>query len=248
MNYLFVTEFVEIHSYKRTKLMQGGGVHGNAILSVFPLEDIIAGTHAYQPYSWEGHISQPRRGGRAWVGASIVTPDGVVRCYSLHLEVFCGIAGRVNQLMEVMEDAEVNYNNGIVNQIIGGDFNTVCHGFFRYLPITIHSLPDLKMRWNTMGTSEQQWFQTNVFNEPVNEPVLYDDNGDVCQILPIARRFNDPFDIDVDYTFSIIWQRGKIDWILSSHLQVQDYHRGDPEILGSSGLSDHLYLYVEYSI
>lgn len=45
MSYVFVSEFEELHSPVRAPALQGGGVHGNAILSRFPLMDATVVPH-----------------------------------------------------------------------------------------------------------------------------------------------------------------------------------------------------------
>ncbi len=47
MSYVFFCEFEELHSPVRTPELQGGGVHGNAILSRFPLADATVVPHRY---------------------------------------------------------------------------------------------------------------------------------------------------------------------------------------------------------
>ena len=45
MNYVFLSEFEEIRSPLRSPLEQGGGVHGNAILSKFDFVDVQVISH-----------------------------------------------------------------------------------------------------------------------------------------------------------------------------------------------------------
>lgn len=74
MNYLFVCEFIEISSPLRTERLQGGGVHGNAILSKFPLSNCSCITHKSQFFDWEKNgntYKQPRIGKRAAGRANI---------------------------------------------------------------------------------------------------------------------------------------------------------------------------------
>ena len=51
--YAFVAEFEELHSPLRTPETQGGGVHGQALLSRFPLVDVRAIVHSHQPVDWD---------------------------------------------------------------------------------------------------------------------------------------------------------------------------------------------------
>ena len=67
MSYAFVAEFEETHSPLRTAETQGGGVHGQAILSRFPLSNVRAVVHSHQPVDWdaEGCATAPACE-RAW--------------------------------------------------------------------------------------------------------------------------------------------------------------------------------------
>ena len=75
MNYAFACEFEELHSPIRDKLsqvpfevvksqVQGGGVHGNGILTRFDMKARVL-HHKFHPFDWEnnGHLrKEPRRG------------------------------------------------------------------------------------------------------------------------------------------------------------------------------------------
>lgn len=65
--------------------------------------------HNHQPYHWErdGHlVKEPRKGKRYTIAAEIAIPNSPpVICYSVHLEVFCGILDRIIQFSEVLRDA-----------------------------------------------------------------------------------------------------------------------------------------------
>jgi len=65
MNYMFVCEFVELSHPDRGAKLQGGGVHGNAILTKFSLKETKSLMHKTQPFSWQTYGSlflQPRLG------------------------------------------------------------------------------------------------------------------------------------------------------------------------------------------
>jgi len=166
MNYLFVTEFEEIASEKRNARLQGGGVHGNAILSVFPISSPRSSLHISQPYNWGNSSTQPRRGGRVWLGATVSTPVGELEVYSLHLEVMCGIVSRIEQFREVVKDVRDRKGESVV---IGGDFNTITSGVARFSPFHCSSWSDLKMRVKTVGIGEAEWWERNVFSERKEE-------------------------------------------------------------------------------
>lgn len=52
MAYSFVSEFVEFRSPARDSRSQGGGIHGNAILSQLPLTDVEVIEHHHHPVDW----------------------------------------------------------------------------------------------------------------------------------------------------------------------------------------------------
>jgi endonuclease/exonuclease/phosphatase family metal-dependent hydrolase len=190
--YAFVAEFEELHSPLRRPDTQGGGLHGQAILSKFPLVDARPLVHSHQPVDWdaEGCVNatqhdthccvgcahshrvhrlryarrearrEPRRGKRVALAAVAVLPPplGRVLVYSLHLEVFTGITGRLLQFAgthhattggaccsachcflltrgtclaatDVLQDARAA---GLpARQVIMGDLNTMAHRFVR---------------------------------------------------------------------------------------------------------------------
>lgn len=110
MQLLYATEFVEHHSPLREPKAAGGGVHGNAIATWLDVKDAWCFHHEWQPYDWSARaelLREPRDGARIVVGAELAVPSGALRsersgaggsdalrCYSLHLENFCGIVGR----------------------------------------------------------------------------------------------------------------------------------------------------------
>ena len=48
-----MAEFEELHSPVRRADTQGGGVHGQALLSRYSLEDARALVHSHQPVDWD---------------------------------------------------------------------------------------------------------------------------------------------------------------------------------------------------
>ena len=105
MQLLYATEFVEFPApHMREAKAAGGGVHGNAIVTWLDVEEAWAFQHAWEPYDWRhrgGMLGEPRAGARVAVGAELRVPAGAIRtaattlrCYSLHLENFCGVIGR----------------------------------------------------------------------------------------------------------------------------------------------------------
>lgn len=242
MNYVFCTEFVELASPLRPAHLQGGGVHGNAILSRYELSHVHSALFRAQPgaASWRESRDQPRRGGRCYVSALVHTPQGAVRVYSVHLEVLCGPVARVQQFLEVYEHAEAHRYESVA-QIIGGDFNTHAHGLARFLcdpplpPLTpllndarcsrpqfITSWSDLTHRVASLGVSEPAWWQASLFTRASSLPVrVYDDAG-VPLVVPDCSRFQDPWDKDKDATigwYGGLWSN-KCDWLLVSGADI----------------------------
>jgi hypothetical protein len=94
LSYAFVCEFEELRSPLRGARAQGGGVHGNAILSRFDISNARALPHSHHPVDWDagggGHAlaaREPRRGRRAALAATVAAPGGPLLVYSVHLEV-----------------------------------------------------------------------------------------------------------------------------------------------------------------
>lgn len=55
-----------------TQVAQGGGLHGNAILSKYDLTDIRAIVHAHQPIDWD---KEGRAGGHVFNRAVMLQPQ-----------------------------------------------------------------------------------------------------------------------------------------------------------------------------
>jgi len=224
LNYVFQSEFEELHSPMREKHIQGGGVHGNGILTKF---DMTARgiDHKYQPYNWDldGHlVNEPRRGRRFTLVADIKTNQGEVSVYCTHFEVFCGILGRISQFSEILADARVNSSN-FKNQMILGDFNTMAHSIARLSSLYCRD----HLRWKTIGMSEGDWLERNVleFHEEYGEKNIYLEGlGLPDQVLIDCRNFGfyDPFDVHADFTLSNHWgiYYGKLDWVLLRGFEV----------------------------
>jgi endonuclease/exonuclease/phosphatase family metal-dependent hydrolase len=87
----------------RTQNKAGGGVHGNAILSRFPVVD--SGVIVFrQFYDWTRSKDQPRRGARVAVWADLQIGEGKeIRVYSAHTENFCDGIDRLQQLLQISE-------------------------------------------------------------------------------------------------------------------------------------------------
>lgn len=119
----FLCEFLERRSPLRDARSQGGGAHGNAILSKYDLRGARRVDHARHPVDWDlppqaqTHAlarREPRRGRRAalavrvcppWLGGEKGEELAGVLVYSAHLEVFCGAADRVAQYADLVADS-----------------------------------------------------------------------------------------------------------------------------------------------
>ncbi|KAK3248710.1 hypothetical protein CYMTET_41833 [Cymbomonas tetramitiformis] len=256
MNYVFVTEFEELFSDLREPDAQGGGVHGNGFLTRYDMSDIFVINHKYQIIDWENpqHAlakKEPRHGGRYTLRANFHTPKGEVTCYTVHLEVFCGVLARVQQFSEIFRDCRLQIAKGFTKQAILGDLNTMANGIARFSP---HYCCD-KMRFWTIGESEGEWWDRNVFSYSSNEQEPSPNPHLLKWGLPkeVARdavnpHFSDPFDARRDMTldnpkyrflgFSLM--TGKLDWTLLRHLTVLRLSMGNDDY----SASDHKWLLV----
>lgn len=162
MRCIFVPEFVELHSPLRSKKSQGGGWHGNAILTWWDVEAAEAISHSPE-FNWNedgNRLGEPRRGGRFSVAASLRNPhqpDQHVLAYSVHLEVFCGIFGRMRQFSQILAHSRAHLATHPYQMILG-DLNTMAHGLARFFSRYCCDA----MRWRSLGWSEAEWWQKNL--------------------------------------------------------------------------------------
>lgn len=236
----FVCEFEELFDAKvRNRWTQGGGVHGNAILSKWPLKDLEAIEHE-EAFKWEekgGTIGEPRRGRRYTIACTVEIPTwerAPIRLYSSHLELFCGIRKRVRQFEDVLTNSlkQTSVNGErkssfsfptVERQLFFGDFNTLAHGVARFFPRFCQDA----LRFNSLGMSEAEWWHRNIFSHP-----------DRCNY------FYDPFDRQQDFT---LWKargwffRGKLDWTLVRGMRVKTKGMDNLDFRAS----DHRLLWLE---
>lgn len=254
---IFATEFEEIYSLRRSKKLQGGGVHGNAIMSKFDFTAIVI-PHSHHPVDWnaEGEKRGEPRIGRRIILKAIFDHFPLI-VYCLHLEVFTGILGRMKQFMDVVNDLDLS----IKYQLIFGDLNTVAHGIARFSPN--HCCDYL--RWKSLGWSEAQWWNNHIFNNPIKnqekekekESKREDEtekekkestkeieiSNDQDDLLKKLREFKDPFDANRDITLSSYrgWYKGKLDWTLIKGFSIDKYRMFGNDF----EYSDHRGLLVE---
>ncbi|KAG0282667.1 hypothetical protein BGZ96_000252 [Linnemannia gamsii] len=163
----FVPEFWELEHPGRKDRDQGGGVHGNAILSKWPVNGFRVLDHVHHAYEWERDglkLNEPRLGRRFTIVADIQTPSGPLLCYCAHLEVFTGIIGRISALSDILADSEL-YSDRYPYQILFGDLNTISHSIAR-LAKTISTD---QYRIGSFGSQEAEWWDRNLWSWHVED-------------------------------------------------------------------------------
>ncbi|RKP13974.1 Endonuclease/exonuclease/phosphatase [Piptocephalis cylindrospora] len=244
----FVCEFEELDSPLRSAAHAGGGVHGNAILTRFPAT-FRGLQHLPEAFDWEkrgASLGEPRKGSRYACVASIDVPwmDKPILGYSVHLEVFCGIVGRVGEFSSLMQDAHEHAGTH-PHQLIFGDLNTMAHSIARLSPRFAQD----RYRFLSLGWVESAWWHTHVLGFHVED-------GPVNTLLgrgwseEVASRvrndgFWDPWDPVEDITICPKAYRGmfsgKLDWTLLRGWEVRNKDMGND----AYALSDHRWLMVE---
>jgi endonuclease/exonuclease/phosphatase family metal-dependent hydrolase len=247
---VFVAEFQELHSPMRSPKTQGGGLHGNAILSKWPITEhwVIDHFHAYD-WNNKGHLKkEPRSGNRATLVAAIATPiphSPSLLAYSAHLEVFTGIYGRLIQLGEILKFAHLHTESYPV-QIICGDMNTLAHSIARFSRAFCKD----HLRWRSLGQSESEWWHSHVLRNFLQPNTLLQRYHSAK--LPnhtiqwcVNPGFWDPFPVN-ETTLSVLWgfYRSRLDWMLCRGLHVLG--RGlDNE---SYSASDHKAMFIDCQV
>eukprot|EP01105_Mastigella_eilhardi_P011045 TRINITY_DN2549_c0_g1_i1.p1 TRINITY_DN2549_c0_g1~~TRINITY_DN2549_c0_g1_i1.p1 ORF type:complete len:357 (-),score=124.30 TRINITY_DN2549_c0_g1_i1:32-958(-) len=249
MNYAFVCEFEELHSPLRSAHDQGGGVHGNAILSRYDFKEIRGVKHSCQPVDWYrdgAEYREPRRGHRYWLSVVLSCPTCEILCYCVHFEVFCGIKARVCQLADVFADArqlEVKYPR----QLLVGDLNTMGHTLARLSPKYCVD----KMRWLSLWRTEPWWLYDNVLRVTreqgdVNPNLVRLGFPEHCCRDAINPGFIECFDLD-DITLINYWgfYKAKLDWVLVRQMgTVVEKRMGNEDY----SASDHKWLCVGFAV
>lgn len=131
MGFAFGVEFVELGLGDRFETethagqQNAAGLHGNAILSRFPLRNIAvipvapAGYWFAQSPKGDG---QYRVGGRMAIAAQIDTPNGPLTLAAVHYESEDDAAGRAAQTSVLLSTLRARYGDGPC--VIAGDLNT----------------------------------------------------------------------------------------------------------------------------
>lgn len=268
MCYAFVAEFDELRSPLRSAETQGGGQHGQAILSRWPLRDVRALVHRHQPVDWaaEGEARrEPRRGKRVALAAIAELPAGPLLVYSLHLEVFTGITGRLLQFCDVLQDARLA--NQPAQQCIMGDMNTMAHSIARLSPLYCCDA----FRWLSLGQTEARFWAHHVLEvtdaecvvgfdveaAPARAPLRIAEGIANPRLAPyclpprlceaaVNPGFVDPWCPDGGVTFDNAayhgLMHGKLDWVLlRGPMRCVGKEMGNAEY----ALSDHKWLAVD---
>jgi len=96
------------------------GLHGNAILSRFPLDDLrLIRFQNSDGYWWHRRWNEPRLGGRIALVATLQSAYGPVQIVSTHLESNANPRHRASQVSDILEQLEPN-----TATVLGGDLNT----------------------------------------------------------------------------------------------------------------------------
>ncbi|KAJ2713746.1 hypothetical protein H4R19_002091 [Coemansia spiralis] len=245
-------EFQELRSPCRDAGQQGGGVHGNAVFSKFDMRLRVV-DHAHQPYDWPRDgalLGEPRLGRRCVLAAEIAVPKRpAVLAYSAHFECFTGIAGRVGQLCDLLQDSRAQAA-ALPHQLVFGDFNTFAHSLARLSPKYAQGW----YRFRSLGMSEPEWWVHNILS-------WYASDGSVNQRLRNeapsgAQAFSgaelraavnpgwwDPFDAVRDITISnhAGWMTAKADWAFVRQFRVVNHWMVNRDFAAS----DHRCLVLE---
>lgn len=257
----FVCEFEEIKSPLRSERDQGGGYHGNAIFSKYELFFGLV-KHDYPAFDWDNNgekLKEPRRGQRYTLTATMPTTTGSppLLIYSVHLEVFTGISGRLKEFSSVLLHAHTKVKSN-PHQIIFGDLNTMGHSIARLSPKFARD----QYRFMSLGQSEAEWWDKKVIapsstTDPLATSGLATFLGEEYSGFPPEVRsrlalqrsdlfFYDPFDPKTTVTlhernahFGLF--KGKLDWTLIRCCKTLKTSIGNLDFTAS----DHRWLCLE---
>ena len=220
----FGVEFLEIASPLRDRLLAGGGVHGNAILTkirptaVYRIELPLMFDWSSPPAGTKLEVAcQTRLGSRFALCADFIVGAGSLTVCSVHLEDnLAGVEGRITQLTHLVKNLETLTKKSDA-AIIAGDLNTLETWLVRLFNKT-KAEPSQSKPWYV---SEAKWLMD--------------------QILP-GLGYRDPFSYK-SWTYMDSWvYREKLDWILIKNAAVRASRRGQ------FNSSDHRPLCVDLTI
>ena len=120
-------DYVIAPEWDRRLEVQGGGEHGTAILSKYPIGNL---THLRHTPTYDHYGKLGRIGGRHTLGADLMVAGHRIRLYAVHFATRDLGPGRAQQLAEVLADA--NRPGRPPLQILAGDLNTWTCNPLRY--------------------------------------------------------------------------------------------------------------------
>lgn len=207
--------------------------------------------HKHQPIEWEKtglDLNEPRKGRRFTLVAEVNTPIQKTLCYSAHLEVFCGLTGRIAQFSEILSHA-IKKVDEFPHQLLFGDLNTMAHSIARLSPNYCCD----QFRWKSLGYSEAEWWwkyvlSWHVKDGPINLQLtsILSESSINNEISKMSRNpgFFDPWDpvkdITLDNPTYFGFYKAKLDWTLLRGFKVMSKSIGNQ----SFSASDHCYLYL----
>lgn len=259
LNYIFVCEFNELYSSHRTSINQGGGVHGNGILTTFDIQSYHIIKHI-PLYDWNNSINgiqlnEPRTGERVSLRITIQHNNKLFNIYNTHSEIFCGVGDRLHVLADLFDDIrEQLYSNNIQSCCILADLNTQAHGIAR---LSSKYCRD-RFRITTLGYTEAEWLTQYILNyvptvgidnnntdsttvELINDSLIWEYGLNKKLVQRLRNPYlSDPYDIYNDVTLSLYHglYQGKLDWMLLRYCHVinkyiynHDYTASDHKLL-----------------
>ncbi|MBD3311089.1 MAG: hypothetical protein GF349_01150 [Candidatus Magasanikbacteria bacterium] len=241
----YTTEFVEVDDKQKfptqqrdnPRLGKGGGVHGQAFLSKYPIEsDGVACLKLHKLWhDWERKSksgeAEPRIGQRISQKIRVKIGNREVLLYNSHFEdKVGGETGRLAQFDQVADDAEKED----APTIIVGDLNTLTHGLAGLMP---GNRGDFFVKGaKRIGKSAADMWKDLEFSQSKTR-----ENAEEGTLKTRDKEYRDPFESQ-DKTFEIFKvYKGKLDWTL---FQEDKFDVLKKEI-GPKGLSDHQPLLVD---
>lgn len=212
-------EYFELESPLRDAKLQGGGVHGNMILSKIKPDNVYR-VELPQFHDWYNHpegtskryIKEKRIGGRFAICADFQNKQQPLTICSVHFEnVNSGVSGRLTSLDALLE--AIPTNNSLV---LAGDLNTFDNKLARIIGYS-HKSQRLEQCGNA---TECDCWKT--------------------QIIP-KRNLNDPFTCD-QWTYKVSAFKAKLDWILTKKCTIKKSGQDD------FNTSDHKPQWIEIII
>jgi len=256
----YTTEFVEVDGTKEefpdslrgTKkggvfgIGEGGGVHGQAILSKYPITDMSSIRLHKLSQDWEEGSTidarrEPRTGQRVCQKMKIQIGDKDITVYNAHLEdKQGGETGRMAQYDQLANDAEKEGAS-----IIVGDMNTVSHGLGRAPVIKAGNRGDFFVNAlkKPFQHASEVWRKAEFSDSKDSKTKAKLEDG-IPEDMLRQKTFLDPDTTTNTVKFPYGLYKGKLDWTLLEKDKFE-IKRHEP---GPAGLSDHRSLLVEAKI